>query len=375
MKIFTLIVISFFSIQSFVVEATAQTNEMTFRKIVPCLASGPWCEERVLAEGVITSKTPQRFRNFMATDGGRVRMISFNSNGGDLIAAMQLGEEIRKRKLDSYQTRQHTQVIYQNGRPTLDERIIVTDAVCASACFLAFLGGTARVIEPDALLGVHQFYGSRLDLGQSATQTLSVIVSDYIESMGVSRQVLDIASLVPPDRMHWLTEQELKTLRVDTSVKVNSPWMLSVSKENRIFTSSSLSLSRDPFFVDTGYITVAFFNVDGQIAMTLQVVVLKNSSLAGGRADFVLNQLNNWPQHISFSSGGVGTLPKLRWTKGTSNSFSTSFIIQPKLLDEFRGSGTFSLDFMFPRALADLDPAGEFVIGDLPQQLNAIMRL
>lgn len=220
---------------------------MTFRKIHPCLANGPWCEERILAEGVIASNTLQRFRNFMSTDGVGLRTISFNSPGGDLIAAMQLGEEIRKKKLNSYQARQHTQVIYRNGRPTFEERIIVTDAVCASACFLAFLGGTARVIEPDALLGVHQFYGSRRDLGQSATQTLSVITSDYVESVVTSSQVLDIASLVPPQRMHCLTEQELNTLRINTSEKVNSPWMLNVSNENRIFSSGSLFLSSSFF--------------------------------------------------------------------------------------------------------------------------------
>lgn len=309
-----------------------------------------------------------------------LRTISFNSPGGDLIAAMQLGEEIRKRKLNSYQARQHTQVFYRNGRPTLDERIIVTDAVCASACFLAFLGGTARVIEPDALLGVHQFYGSRRDLGQSATQTFSVVTSAYVESMGVSRQVLDIASLVPPDRMHWLTEQELKTLKIDTSVKVNSPWMLNVSNENRIYTSSSLPLSRDPFSVDTGYLTVAFFNVDGQIAMTLQMVVFDHSIKADIRdsvLDFMLDQLNNkyWSQSLIFSNGSADSLPKLQWIKGASNSFSTSFIVQPNLLDQFRKSRTFTVDFMFPRALEGLDPSGEFLIGDLPQHLSAIMRL
>jgi len=378
MKIFRLFVISIFLSQLFVLEALAQTNEMTFRKIHPCLAiGGPWCEERILAEGVITSKTPQRFRNFMSTAGKGLGTISFNSPGGDLIAAMQLGEEIRKRKLNSYQARRYTQVIYRDGRPTLDKHIIANDAVCASACFLAFLGGIARVIAPDALLGVHQFYGGRRDLGQSATQTLSVLTSAYLENMGVSRQVLDIASLVPPERMHWLTEQELKILKVDTSVKVNSPWMLNVSNENRIFTSSSLPLSSDPFSVDTGYLTVAFFNVDGQVAMTLQVVVFDSGIEANIRDQVLgslLNQLNTWPQSISFSNGGVANMPKLRWVKGASNSFSTSFILQPDLLDQFRESRIFTVDFMFPRALDGLDPSGEFVIGDLPQQLSAIKR-
>ena len=66
-------------------------------------------------------------------------VVIFNSDGGNVLAGILIGEEIFKKKLA-------TQV--RNG-----ER-------CASACAIAWLGGTKRFMGSEARVGFHAAYNS-----------------------------------------------------------------------------------------------------------------------------------------------------------------------------------------------------------------------
>lgn len=79
-----------------------------------------------------TSDNPDQLTREVAASGAK--LITFNSNGGNVATAMAYGRMIRSLGLSTLQLR---------------------SAECASACALAFVGGVNRQAEPGAI-GVHQ---------------------------------------------------------------------------------------------------------------------------------------------------------------------------------------------------------------------------
>jgi len=114
-----------------------RNDEMTFSEKIRCHGSASFCGAYVLAQGVITPRTPDIFTAFLE---GRPRYkptIHFDSPGGNLMAAMRLGFSIRKHGLDTYVGGPY------EHEPALgaETQTIVGSAVCLSACAYAFLGG------------------------------------------------------------------------------------------------------------------------------------------------------------------------------------------------------------------------------------------
>ena len=68
-------------------------------------------------------------------------IVSFRSDGGSVIAGIQIGENIRLKGF--------TTVVAGNGR-------------CASACAIAWLGGAPRLMSAEAKIGFHAAYSSKL---------------------------------------------------------------------------------------------------------------------------------------------------------------------------------------------------------------------
>jgi len=113
-----------------------------------------------------------------------------------------------------------------------DGEIFVRDVVCASACALALVGGVNRLIESGARYGIHQFSGSKGNIGDSATQMTVVALAAYVEEMGVSRSLLDVASLLRSE-MYWLSPPELRQLRIDNMTVVKGQWRLNALADGR----------------------------------------------------------------------------------------------------------------------------------------------
>ncbi|MBL4773607.1 MAG: hypothetical protein JKX98_08415, partial [Alcanivoracaceae bacterium] len=103
--------------------------EMTFENI--CFGNAV-ASCYTVADGPITASTPSRFENFIATNGGGVKVL-LNSNGGNLWAGLQLGALIRKFEFET--------VI---GSVDSEQRII--DGSCYSSCAYSFLGGVSRSV-------------------------------------------------------------------------------------------------------------------------------------------------------------------------------------------------------------------------------------
>lgn len=157
----------------------------------------------VIVSGVIPFDAGERFRVAMADHGVAKRGadVILNSTGGSLMGGLALGRAIRELRLDT-------------GLET-----IYDTATCYSACAYAFLGGVSRGIGP-GYIGFHQFSISpdRDVAGSVAARTsqeLMVTIDAYLSEMGVSRELLSIATNADPSKVRVLSTEEADRLRVN----------------------------------------------------------------------------------------------------------------------------------------------------------------
>lgn len=167
----------------------------------------------IAASGEITADTPEAFRQFM---GDRDRLylyetVTFDSPGGNLGAAIELGRLLRKAGASVSVGRSEP----MKDLPHLEER--VPGGRCESACVFAFLGGAARWVEAGEL-GIHQFYTpDGTNIPTAATQQIMGQIVMYLIEMGISPELLTLASRIPGDRLHHLSADEIARLGIGTS--------------------------------------------------------------------------------------------------------------------------------------------------------------
>jgi hypothetical protein len=128
--------------------------------------------------------------------------VAFSSPGGDVDQAIIIGEIIRSRGL-------------QTAVATFDGEGRMRPAYCASACVLAYAGGTVRIGVPGSALGVHRFTseGSGYDLVAETQRTAGVILG-YMTRMGVSPAIMEAMSATKDIR--WLTPQQAVDMKLVT---------------------------------------------------------------------------------------------------------------------------------------------------------------
>jgi hypothetical protein len=88
----------------------------------------------------------------------QVAAISFNSDGGNLVTGIQIGEVIRQRGFKT---------TVRDGKR------------CASACALAWLAGADRTMEGSAKIGFHAASGRETGVG-------NVLIGAYVAKLGLS---------------------------------------------------------------------------------------------------------------------------------------------------------------------------------------------
>ncbi|MBP2235300.1 hypothetical protein J2Z31_001792 [Sinorhizobium kostiense] len=142
---------------------------------------------------------PEALSAAVAQSGARV--VTFNSNGGNVHAAMAFGRTIRALGLETVQLRA---------------------AECASACALAFVGGARRTAEPGSI-GVHQssFSGDAALDGHeavAAVQAMTAEIMTYLIEMGVDPKLLQLSLSIPSSDIRYLTAGEMTQFGVTTSV-------------------------------------------------------------------------------------------------------------------------------------------------------------
>jgi hypothetical protein len=160
--------------------------------------------QEVLAQGEITADTPAAFSAFLRQNTSFPGTVMFNSLGGDLIAALELGREIR---LAGWST-----TIGTPGLSFLSHK----PGECDSACTFAFLGGKIRSIAPGSLYGVHRFWGTLAGDIQQSTQKIAGDLVAYIREMGVSAEMYTLMTQGEPDHVKYLDAATMTRLRITT---------------------------------------------------------------------------------------------------------------------------------------------------------------
>lgn len=79
------------------------------------------------------------------------------------------------------------------------------------------MGGSNRQVRKDNALGVHQFYGRSSQVDEGRSQAMVTLIGIYLDEMGISRHLLDAASITPGARMTTLTVDDARRLGVDDS--------------------------------------------------------------------------------------------------------------------------------------------------------------
>jgi hypothetical protein len=129
----------------------------------------------------------------------RHALVSFNSPGGNVYKAMDVGRLIRKLDLSTAQPRHQE---------------------CASACSLAFLGGVQRYAEPGAI-GVHKSTFDQ-DIPMTAEEAVSAVqqgtadVIAYISEMGADPGLLALAFSYDSTDIRYLSGSEMAQFGITT---------------------------------------------------------------------------------------------------------------------------------------------------------------
>ena len=217
--------------------AATSEKPMTFETFSPCSGNGDICSTRVLAKGRIELDTAKRLQAFLRAKAAQDQYFStrppivFDSPGGSLVGGMELGRLIRRLKLDTELAMDYTEEVRDNSPDGYHIRMVAKNAICASACSLAFLGGVRRGIEEGARLGVHQFSTDSGALGEGGTQIAVTAVAAYVIEMGVDRGMVDLASVTATQDMHWITPGEARELRIDNTTAPLADWKVNVDKD------------------------------------------------------------------------------------------------------------------------------------------------
>jgi hypothetical protein len=294
--IFMLLVILFFPNMSF----SAPNHPMTFRD----QASGGNCDECewILAEGVIGEGTPDLFDTYW--NGNRRRSIRFNSDGGNVLAALKLGRLIRSRGLNTFVGAVR---VWRDEDRTGDTAPAGKDnplqhSACYSACVYAFLGGVNRAVdavevdrgsEGDGKIGIHQFYGpgaianpegkNLTALDAAGLQKLSASLTSYAREMGVDPQLVEMASQITPwEPIKILTGRELADFHVVTTSPPRAKWSIEVIRSDAIATV-------DENINGTDSLTISIYCASDNRRPTLYVATHRNNFHWNKQSEISLN--------------------------------------------------------------------------------------
>jgi len=123
-------------------------------------------------------------------------VVILNSRGGSAMAGIRIGQAIRMRNFATW---------------------VPNASLCASACAMAWLGGTRRLMGSQAKIGFHSVY--RIDKGVAVeTGAGNAAFGAYLAQLGLSERTIMYLSSAAPDSMNWLTPKEAESLGISLTV-------------------------------------------------------------------------------------------------------------------------------------------------------------
>lgn len=141
----------------------------------------------LLVSGVIGPGAHQQFR--AALSRGSPKLVVLDGPGGVLGEALLIGEEVRRRRLDT---------------------LVAPHRSCASACAIVFLSGSTKYLGSGANVGLHSasYADGRAD--PEATELMAA----YLRQLGVPASTLRRMALTAPSDIRWLTKAEQRAIGI-----------------------------------------------------------------------------------------------------------------------------------------------------------------
>lgn len=355
-------------------EATLAANDapMTFTTFWPCAGNGSFCGIRILAQGVIQRDSGRKLAQFLSNPKAHEYelpprpTVVFDSPGGSVAGAIDLGRVIRKNRMDTEVDASYSRVRKNNHS---EEETFVKDPICASACTLAFSGGLTRSVQSGARLGIHQFAATTGNIGDAATQVTVVVLAAYFEEMGVRRSLLDSASLVPSASMLWLSQADARTHALDNTGPQLASWTLLATPQGDpiLEVLQPVSEGRE--------VSLRFGNLQGRILLSATTILSKTAIGADRIAQFPVGQ----PAEISICSekSCFQTIPVRPWQKSETTShvrFRTLVALTPSDLQALAASSGMSVRDNFGTATSDVSLTTKLSVSGFSNGVALLLR-
>lgn len=156
----------------------------------------------ILAVGDVEWDDVEKLDTFLSYQSSRPHTaVYLSSRGGNLGGGIRLGKYFKKNRIKT---------------------VVEGYQKCASACALAFLGGTDRngsrwmSSTTTSLLGVHSFHnsdGTLYNLTDDVQQVVALILN-YARYVGAPPEILIKNFETPSDSMYWFSDSELLRLGI-----------------------------------------------------------------------------------------------------------------------------------------------------------------
>jgi hypothetical protein len=239
--------------------APTDDPEMQFF-VVRATLSGcePDCPEWIQGQGRIASTSVAKLKALLTDKSNRNLPLFLHSGGGDINAALQMGRVIRQYKMTTTIGRTLFTLCdpYRSAqcRPSVSNksyRGIAMDygAKCMSACPLLLLGGSQRLVSPNAFLGLHQpvrvdhpyidrywetyrlVNGRKVIISKKFVKRITLApkkvvgvdnrlrnyLAGYIKEMNGSVGILDEMQKADPTNIYKIQESDVRNLGLATS--------------------------------------------------------------------------------------------------------------------------------------------------------------
>ena len=192
-------------------------------------ACGRGCTEWITAEGRFDEGAAQQFREFLAVLAKRDLPIFFNSDGGLVSQAVQIGLILRENRMTAGVARTvpegcHLSVPLGDACRRLTQsnrehkaRLYFGGARCGSACVYAMVGASTRHVDPVATLRIHSGVGPEVDKTENSLRR-------YVIGMGVDPALVDAAAKIPSRSFRGLSRGEIERFGIETRGVHETPW-------------------------------------------------------------------------------------------------------------------------------------------------------
>lgn len=147
--------------------------------------------ELIVFSGEIVQGDAGRFLDLIRSVS--VGAVLFESPGGNLLEGLRIGRTIREAN-------------FSTG--------VAPEVACASACALAWLGGTTRYMAPSALVGFHAAYIVE-DGRVSESGVGNALVGAYLNELGFGFDAVVFVASAAPNEMNWLNAAKARQSGID----------------------------------------------------------------------------------------------------------------------------------------------------------------